>query len=260
MMEEFTLSLSKLTKTYKKGDERFHALGPVTFDVFPGEFVCILGPTGCGKTTLLRLFAGLETPDSGSIAYSSHSPSVGYVFQQGALFPWMTVQANIEFPLKAQKISKALRREETASILELVELTEFTGSYPHELSGGMQQRVALARALVTKPDILLLDEPFSSLDTRTGELLQTRLTDLWQNMDTTVIFVTHSIDEAVFLADRVFVLGHSPGQVVREDKIHISRPRNRLSGEFTSMMLSLRTTFEKLVEENGVITQAQIHR
>lgn len=211
-MPGYAVSLSETIKTYRKGDDRFHALGPVTFDVSTGEFICILGPTGCGKTTLLRLLAGFEVPDSGRIAYSSDNPSIGYVFQQGALFPWMTVRANIEFPLKARKLGRSYRRKEAAYILELIELSEFAESYPHELSGGMQQRVALARALITKPDMLLLDEPFSSLDTKTGEMLQSRLTDLWLHLDTTVVFVTHNIEEAVFLADASLYLATARGR------------------------------------------------
>lgn len=247
------IMVDSLEKTFHDGTGTVHALGPVSIQVPEGNFTCILGPTGCGKTTLLRIIAGLETPDAGHVTLSSSGtggrPVVGYVFQQGALFPWMTVRANIEFPLKASGMDRERRREKTRRALEMVELEAFASSFPHQLSGGMQQRTALARSLVREPDILLLDEPFSSLDTRTSQLLQGSLRELWKEARTTVLFVTHNIEEAVYLAGEVLVLGHRPGTITRRQAIELSDPRDRLSDDFTGYLVSLRRTFEELVEE-----------
>ncbi len=250
------VEIENLTKSFTGQDGSVKALGPVELKVERGDFICILGPTGCGKTTLLRLISGLEEPDSGSICVHSHSEGrealVGYVFQQGALFPWMTVQNNVSFPLRTRKMSRSEIAEPVSRILDMVGLSDFTDSYPHQLSGGMQQRVALARSLVMEPDVLLLDEPFSSLDTKTSQNLQERLLDLWQKTGTTVIFVTHSIEEAVYLSSRVYVFGHRPGRVVREETIDLPPPRDRLSVGFTNYLISLRRTFEELVEERPI--------
>ena len=236
-----------LVKHYSlQGDSSFTALGPLDLKVDTGEFLCLLGPTGCGKTTLLRLLAGLENPDQGS--FDTGKSRLGYVFQQGALFPWMTVESNVMFPLRANRVEREDALNRCSVMLEKVGLTAFRKSYPHELSGGMQQRTALARGLVMEPGLLLLDEPFASLDEKTGIILQDMVLTLCRRLSTTVIFVTHSIEEAVYMADRIVVMGHSPGRIVRNERITLDRPRDRMSVPFTETLLSFRQTFEELVD------------
>ncbi len=242
-----SLSIMNLEKSYSDiSGKNLRVLGPIDLSVQNGEFVCLLGPTGCGKTTLLRVISGLEQADCGEI--SSEKGRLGYVFQQGALFPWMNIESNIKFPLKAAGMAADLCRSKAEEILDLVGLYEFRKSFPHELSGGMQQRTALARGLVTGPDLLLLDEPFASLDTRTGINLQEMLRNLCRRLSTTVIFVTHNIEEAVYLSDRIVVMGHRPGRIVRDESLSLEWPRNRLSSTFTEVLLSFRHTFEELVD------------
>jgi len=236
-----------LEKSYSDiSGKNLRVLGPIDLSVQNGEFVCLLGPTGCGKTTLLRVISGLEQADCGEI--SREKGNLGYVFQQGALFPWMNIESNIKFPLKAAGMAADLCRSKAEEILDLVGLYEFRKSFPHELSGGMQQRTALARGLVTGPDLLLLDEPFASLDTRTGINLQEMLRNLCRRLSTTVIFVTHNIEEAVYLSDRIVVMGHRPGRIVRDESLSLEWPRNRLSSTFTEVLLSFRHTFEESVD------------
>lgn len=246
-----SLSLTHLEKSYKDSSGKsFKVLGPIDLHVDTGEFLCLLGPTGCGKTTLLRILSGLEKPDCGN--FSLDAGRFGYVFQQGALFPWMNVESNVMFPLKASGMSGGECRSKAGEMLNLVGLHEFRKSFPHELSGGMQQRTALARGLVTEPELLLLDEPFASLDTRTGINLQEMLRNLCGRLSATVIFVTHNIEEAVYLADRIVVMGHRPGRIVRNDPLNLEWPRNRLSNSFTEVLLSFRQTFEELVDPSAI--------
>jgi len=247
------LKVTNLSKTYRESAGDVHALGPISFEMERGEFLCFLGPTGCGKTTLLRTIAGLEKPDTGEVIvqppHDGEEPVIGYVFQQGALFPWMSIFANLEFPLKAKKIVQDSRRKKVESMLDMMGLSSFASSYPHQLSGGMQQRAALARSLVMEPDLLLMDEPFSSLDMRTSQELQENLRELLKRSSTTVLFVTHNIEEAVYLAGEVIVLGHRPGRIVRRETIDLPDPRSRLSDTFTEYLVSLRKTFELLVSD-----------
>lgn len=252
---EPVLRIEDLRKSFVSGAGEVRALGPVSLELDPGRFLCVLGPTGCGKTTLLRIIAGLEPPGSGLVEVLGGPPAVtrriGYVFQQAALFPWLSVTANVEFPLRARGVAPGRRRERAMEMVRLVGLEGFESSYPHQLSGGMQQRTALARALVVEPELLLLDEPFGSLDLRTGQQLQNSMRRIWQERESTVVFVTHSIEEAVYMATDVVVLGHRPGRIVRSQSIHLPEPRSRLSEPFTEHLVSLRETFESLVLENS---------
>ena len=208
-----------------------HALQDLSFQVAPQEFVCVLGPSGCGKTTLLRTLAGLLPPTSGEIEYQGRpvvgpQPGVGLVFQKANLLPWRSVLDNILLPLEVQGIPRPVARERVRRLVELVGLQGFESSLPQQLSGGMAQRVALARALVQDPDMLLLDEPFGSLDALTRERMGTELLNIWQQQRKTVVMVTHSISEALLLADRVLVLTHRPGRLCLDLRVTLPRPRS----------------------------------
>jgi len=201
----------------------------------PGEFVCLIGPSGCGKTTLLRLMHGLLEPDSGQVLIdgdraATPGPHAGFVFQSFRLLPWRTVLDNVEFPLEIQQVPGAERRTRARDYLRLVGLEDFEHSYPHELSGGMQQRVGLARALAMEPQILLMDEPFAALDAQTCEFMQMELGRIWEHLHIAVVFVTHSLDEALFLGDRVVLMGPRPGTV--EEILAVSLPRPRWGYDF----------------------------
>jgi NitT/TauT family transport system ATP-binding protein len=208
-----------------------------------GEFLALLGPSGCGKSTFLNLLAGLVPPTSGFIAIDGEPVSaarrkLGFVFQGYALFPWRTVRKNVETGLEIRGVKRAQRRSEAERFLHLVGLLDFADHYPHQLSGGMRQRVAIARVLAYGPEILLMDEPFGALDAQTREALQQELLDIWERSAKTVVFVTHSIDEAIFLADRVAVVGRRPGRVKEIIEIGLPRPRPasiRHSAEFVAL-------------------------
>jgi NitT/TauT family transport system ATP-binding protein len=212
------------------------ALKDFSLRVEAGEFICLLGKSGCGKTTVLRMTAGLDSSTSGSIALNGKeignpNPKVGIVFQEDRLFPWRTIQKNVEFGLELAGLSRRTRTERALHYLDLVSLSEFADAHPHELSGGMKQRAAIARALVNEPEILLMDEPFGALDAQTRMQMQEELMRICAKEQRTVVFVTHGVDEAVFLADRVVVLTPSPGRIEEIVEIDIPRPRDRTASE-----------------------------
>lgn len=232
-------------KTYQGRGGAVEALRNVSLSCVRGEFVCLLGLSGCGKSTLLQMIAGLEAPTTGQIIVDGReldgpSPVSSIVFQDHGLFPWMTVQGNVEFNLKARGISRAERRAKGQEMLALTGLSDFATRYPHELSGGMRQRVGIARALTTKPRALLMDEPFGALDAQTRGHLQTELLDIWALQQTTVLFVTHSIDEAVFLADRILVFTPRPGQLSATVTVDLPRPRDPRTPAFIELARGLR--------------------
>jgi NitT/TauT family transport system ATP-binding protein len=234
-----------VNKTYPGKAGAVEALRGIDMSCADGEFVCLLGVSGCGKSTLLQLIAGLEKPTSGQIVVNGReldgpSRDTSIVFQDHGLFPWMTVQRNAEFNLKARGMSAAERRERAREFLEMVGLTGFADRYPHELSGGMRQRVGIARALTTRPKALLMDEPFGALDAETRANLQEELLRIWARQRTTVVFVTHGIDEAVVLADRVIVFSPRPGRISAEVTIDLPRPRDPESRGFIAMAKLLR--------------------
>jgi NitT/TauT family transport system ATP-binding protein len=208
------------------------ALANVGLQIEPGEFVCLVGPSGCGKTTILNLIAGLERPDWGEVRIAGRrvegpGPDRGVMFQDAALFPWLTVEQNVEFGLKEQRVPRRQRKQRAAAYLSMVGMTRFAHAMVHELSGGMRQRVALARALALEPHILLMDEPFGALDARTREVLQAELVAIWHETHKTIVFVTHDMTEAVRLASRVVLLRARPAQVSRSVDIEPLLPRPR---------------------------------
>lgn len=214
------ITTEKLDLTFQTNDGPVHALKDINFSVKAGEFVSLIGPSGCGKTTLLRVIADLETPTGGSIAINGHPPeqarlsrSYGYVFQAPALLPWRTIAGNVAVPLEIMGLSKAEQKLRIAEKLELVELSGFEKKFPWQLSGGMQQRASIARALACEPDLLLMDEPFGALDEIVRDHLNQQLLALWAKTNKTVVFVTHSIPEAVFLSTKIIVMSPRPGRI-----------------------------------------------
>ncbi|MDD1701706.1 MAG: ABC transporter ATP-binding protein [Methanoregula sp.] len=249
------LAISDLTQSFKKDDGTvLTALDHISLEVADKEFVCILGPSGCGKTTLLRLIAGLDTARTGSIVLDGDeiqgpSPKIGFVFQEYSLFPWRTVIDNIAFGLEMKGVPRDERYKTAEKYLELVNLSSFKTSYPSELSGGMRQRVAVARALALDPVLLLMDEPFGALDAQTRNMLQTELLDIWEKTKKTIVFITHSVDEAVYLSDRIIVLSPRPGKVCKVIPVELPRPRDRTSGKFAE----LRRDILDLISQNCAV-------
>ncbi len=232
-------------KTYHGRTGAVEAMRGVSLSCAEGEFVCLLGLSGCGKSTLLQMIAGLEPPSTGHITVAGQplkgpSPATSIVFQDHGLFPWMTVRTNVEFNMKARRVAAGERRVRAEEMLALTRLQEFANRYPHELSGGMRQRVGIARALTTRPRALLMDEPFGALDAQTRGRLQSELLDIWAARRTTVLFVTHSIDEAVFLADRILVFTPRPGQLAATVTVELPRPRDPRAPGFAALARDLR--------------------
>ncbi len=251
---EVNISLLDLSKEFTKDKSRVIAVSHFNLEVDEGEFVCLLGPSGCGKTTVLRIVAGLESKTSGNVRINNKEvrnagPNRGMVFQEFALFPWRSARKNIEFGLEVKGVPEEKRKEISTRLLALVGLNGFEDAHPKQLSGGMKQRVAIARALANDPDVLLMDEPFGSLDAQTRNLMQKELLRIWLAEKKTVLFVTHSVDEAVFLADKIVVMTARPGTVKKIIPITIPRPRDRTDSEFIEIrgkvLAELETEFEK---------------
>ncbi|HXA27423.1 MAG TPA: ABC transporter ATP-binding protein [Candidatus Angelobacter sp.] len=238
--------IDNVSKTYGNGSGRLLAVDRVSIDVRSGEFVCLVGASGCGKSTMLSMIAGLDKPTAGTIEVTEGRPAL--MFQEPALLPWLTVQDNVELPLKLQKVDRQARRERVAELLELVHLDAFASKRPHELSGGMRQRVALARALAQTTRVLLMDEPFAALDAITRDVLHEDLSRIHANTGITVVFVTHNVREAVRLGERVVMLSSRPGRVVAEWDVDIEHPRRIESPEVAALSVLIT---DRLREEIG---------
>ena len=237
MAETPILEMRNVGKTFAQNGRAIEALQSANLIVKKGEFICLIGASGCGKSTLLRLAAGFETPTTGEalmwgVPIAGPGPSRGMVFQDYGLFPWLTVRDNVGFGPKSRGRSRLETKETAERFIELVGLQNFADVYPHQLSGGMKQRVAIARVLANDTELVLMDEPFGALDAMTRERLQDELVDIWSRTGLTVLFVTHSIEEAIFLADRVVVMSPGPGRIDNEYTIDLPRPRDIASGEF----------------------------
>jgi len=251
------VKISKLAKYFQFGDEKITALKDVACEIEPGEFISIVGPSGCGKSTLLRLIAGLDVPDEGEVivrgkVVKDAGPDRGVVFQEAALFPWLTVRLNVEFGLKLRGYDSKETFEKAEKYIKMVHLGKFVNALPHQLSGGMKQRVSIARALALNPEILLMDEPFASLDAQTRTLLHIELQQIWEKTGKTIIFITHNVREAVTLSSRVFVMSARPGTIVEEFKIDLASPRNESNTNIiyyqNKIMKVLRGEIEKVLQ------------
>lgn len=253
------LEINQLYKTFEKGKEATHVLNNINLNVQSGEFITIIGPSGCGKSTLLKAIAGLDTEYSGEIKLEGQtiagtSINQGFIFQEPRLFPWLTVEKNIAGNLS---LKKAEVKNNVKKLIKLVRLDGFEKAYPKELSGGMAQRVAIARALLRKPKILLLDEPFGALDAFTRSHMQEALLDIWKEEKTSMIFVTHDIDEAVYLANKVVIMSARPGAVQKVIPIDLPFPRKKSTTSFQEFRHLVLSEFEK-VDELELINSAGI--
>ncbi len=238
------LCIEGVNKIFGAGENEVVALRDINLTISEGEFVCLLGPSGCGKSTLLNAIAGFSLPTSGRVIANGAEvavpgPDRAMVFQEYALFPWMTVAANISFGLEIKKVPKNEIRDKVAALLAKLQLTEFGDRFPKDLSGGMRQRVAIARALALDSPILLMDEPFGALDALTRRALQEELLRIWMEFRKTIVFVTHSIEESIYLADRIAVMTFRPGTIKEVVTIDLPRPRDIVSGEFIEIQKKL---------------------
>ena len=245
------LEVKDLYKEFETPHGKVTALKNINFKTHKREFVCVIGPSGCGKSTLIRILAGLETETSGKMLLDGKEvhgpgPDRGMVFQGYTLFPWLTVKKNVMFGLEMAGRGKFASEEEALQWIDLVGLSKFANSYPHQLSGGMKQRVAIARALANQPRILLMDEPFGALDAQTRAKMQAYLMEIWKNIDITILFITHDLDEAIYLADRILVLKAHPGEV--QELIEVPVPQPRSADQFLSQeFLATKKRLEELI-------------
>lgn len=253
IMQPPAIRLSSVTKDYETRDGALiKAVSSVSLDVHKDEFLAVVGPSGCGKSTILQMLAGLLAPTSGTIEIGGEvvrgpRRDLGIVFQQALLLPWYNVLENVLMPIRVQRRNVREYRDRARELLELVGLSEFASRLPRELSGGMSQRVSIARALIHDPDILLMDEPFGALDAMTRESMNLELQRIWQERKKTVVFITHSISEAVFLADRVVVMSSRPGRITGCEEVPIERPRSELTyddSKFTNVTALVRSSLE----------------
>lgn len=254
-----SLVIEGVKKKFITKRKETYTLDNINLDFKKGEFVCILGPSGCGKSTLLNIIAGLESPTEGRITLNGDEiKGVGVdravMFQESALFPWLKVIDNVEFGMKIAGVPKKERRERALHYLKMVHLTKFQNSYVHELSGGMRQRVALVRALTLDSEVLLMDEPFAALDSQTKNILQTELQKVWLETKKTIVFITHSVEEAVLLGNRVIVMSANPGRVKKEFNIDLARPRK---AEDVNLTYIAAQVMEELREEVERIAKAE---
>ena len=246
------IRIEHVTKVYVSNGQPLKAVDDISLEINDSEFICIVGPSGCGKSTLLRMIAGLEPVTGGEILMdgkriTSPSPEIGFVFQEYTLFPWRTVGKNVEFGLELKRVPPHEREKVVAKYLDMVGLSRFKDAYPHQLSGGMRQRTAIARTLAVNPKVLLMDEPFGALDAQTRNILQEQLLDIWHKEKKKVLFVTHNVDEAVFLADKVVVMTARPGRIKEIVGIDIPRPRDRTETEVNRVRNAiLRSLFEEV--------------
>ena len=248
------IKIDNIKKIFETRQKTQTTLESINLEIKKGEFVCLLGPSGCGKSTFLNILAGLLEPSEGKIYFNDkESHKIGseraVVFQDGALFPWLTVVENVEFGMKIKGINKEEAREKAMKYLKMVHLTKFANSFIHELSGGMRQRVSIARALTIDSDLILMDEPFSALDSQTKSILQMEVQKIWYETGKTIVFVTHHVEEAVLLADRVIVMGANPGHIKKEFKIELGRPRVSGSLDVSYMVSEIMKVLKEEVEK-----------
>lgn len=255
------LSLNNLTKRFFSRDRVIEAIKDISIDIERGEFITMVGPSGCGKSTILNIVSGLMRPTQGAVEVEGVpvqgvTRDVGYVTQQHNLMPWRTLLDNVAFPLEIAGVPKSERYDRASRLLQMVGLTGFEKSYPHELSGGMRQRGNIVRTLIYSPKVMLMDEPFGPLDAQTRVILQDQLLEIWSHTGVTVIFITHDLHEAIGLGDRVVLLSARPGTIVRIDKVPLTRPRDIFrmhdSGEFRDLYDSIWAELERQVRRDKV--------